>query len=74
MAKALEPPAPQIVRESFVIVVDGAPIAYMKGDLIEPDDPVIKTWPDKFGPLVYAHPIKRRAVRVALGTPEVRAD
>jgi hypothetical protein len=73
MAKAAEPPAVQVVRETFVIVVDGAPVVYAKGEVIEADDPILKTLPDKFGNVVYAHPIKRRAIRTA-ATTEVRAD
>lgn len=71
MAKAVEPPTTQVVLSSFVVLSGVAPVVYEKGELIEADDPILKRWPDKFGPVVYAHPVKRRVV---LATPEVRAD
>ena len=72
MAKAVEPPAVQVVTETFVVMRDGALVRYTKGQPIEADDPVLKMWPEKFGQIVFPHPVKRRAVRVA--SPEVRAD
>jgi hypothetical protein len=73
MAKATdETPAVQVVTESFVIEVDGAPVAYLRGEPVEADDPVLRKHPTHFGPLVFPHPIRRRTH--ALGAPEVRAE
>jgi len=40
------------VRESFVGSFDGDPVEYTKGEVVEPDDPAIKRWPENFMPLV----------------------
>jgi len=69
--KATTSPAAYIVLESFVADVDGAPVVYRKGELVHPDDPYLALTPDRFGPLVFPHPVKRGR---ALGSPEVRAD
>jgi hypothetical protein len=61
------------VLADFVIPSGGAFVKYAKGEFIEADDPILRTWPDKFGPIVYPHPIKRRVMRTA-ATTEVRAD
>jgi hypothetical protein len=75
MAKATEPPseAPvvRVVLESFVVEIDGTPVLYAKGEAVHPDDPYLKRWPDKFGPIVFPHPVRRRGI---LSTPEVRAE
>ena len=59
-----------VVRESFVIEVDGEPIAYRKGEPVDPADPVLKRMPaTSFEPLVFPHPVRR----ARLTSPEVRA-
>lgn len=52
MAKAAA--EPRIVRAlaSFVGAVGGADIDIRAGDLFAGDDPVVKKWPDSFGPVV----------------------
>lgn len=45
-----------IVRESFVVEVDGEPVAYRTGEPVHPDDPVLKKLPEShFEPLVFPH-------------------
>jgi hypothetical protein len=60
MAKAVEPTA-YVVRIAFAAFVDGKPTIYAEGEVVDPNDPLLKTMPDKFAPLVYPHPIKRTA-------------
>lgn len=72
MAKATdETPAVQVVTESFVIEVDGAPVVYLKGEPVEADDPIVRKHPGHFGPLVFPHPVRRRGQ--AISTPEMRS-
>jgi hypothetical protein len=70
--KPLEQPTVQVVTESFVIEVDGAPVAYLKGEPVEADDPILRRHPHHFGPLVFPHPVRRRAHIIS--APEVRAE
>jgi len=59
-----------VVRESFVVEVDGEPIAYRKGELVDPADPVLKRMPDgTFEPFTFPHPVRR----ARMTAPEVRA-
>ena len=73
MAKTetIEKPSLYVVRESFVVEVDGVPIAYRKGDDVQPDDPIVRTHQTMLGPWVFAHPVVRRA---RIHEPEVRAE
>jgi hypothetical protein len=59
MAKAVEPPAPFVVLDSFVGQLDGVDVTYFQGEPVHPDDPAVRRWPHLFGPLVYPHPVKR---------------
>jgi hypothetical protein len=62
MAKAVEPTAAlYVVRSAFAIFVDGKPTVYAEGEIVDPSDPLLKTMPEKFTPLVYPHPVKRTA-------------
>jgi hypothetical protein len=70
MAKAPEAPAAYVVLESFTTEIDGVPVAYRKGEPVDPADPLIRRLPKAFGPLVFPHPVKR----AVLHAPEVRAD
>ncbi len=63
------PPIALVVLESFVTDVDGVPVAYRKGEPVDPRDPVVRKHAKAFGPLVFPH-----SVRTRLTTPEVRAD
>jgi hypothetical protein len=77
MAKApADRPTVFVVRDAFIIDIDGMPVAYRTGEPIDPDDPVIRTHAPFLRPLVYPHPPKRAAAAAApaLTTPEVRAD
>lgn len=65
----VDAPVVHVVTESFVIDVNGTSVAYRKGEPVEADDPLIKKMPRHFTPMVFPHPIKRRA----LSTPEVRS-
>jgi len=59
-----------IVRLPFIIEVDGEPIAYRKGEPVEPGDPVLKRMTaEYFEPLVFPHPVRRARMR----SPEPRA-
>lgn len=59
-----------IVRESFVVEVDGVPVAYRKGEPVEPGDPVLRKMGEAhFEPLTFPHPVKR----ARMTPPEVRA-
>lgn len=70
MGKATTPPDILIVRESFVIEVDGQPVAYRTGEPVDPADPVLRKLPaSHFEPLAFPHPVKR----ARLTSPEVRA-
>jgi hypothetical protein len=47
---------------SFVGDIDGTVVMVRKGDLLYPDDPIVRKWPDKFGqPKVrgYAAPVEQ---------------
>jgi len=56
------------VRESFVIDVDGVPVAYRKGEPVDPADPVLKRVAEAhFEPLRFPHPVS------IASEPEVRA-
>lgn len=70
MGKATTPSPVLIVRESFVIEVDGQPVAYRAGEPVDPADPVIKRLPEsQFEPLAFPHPVKRGRFI----SPEIRA-
>lgn len=69
-SKTREAPAILIVRDSFVVDVDGVPTAYRKGEPVDPADPVLKRLPEAhFEPLTFPHPVRR----ARMGAPEVRA-
>lgn len=59
MAKAVETPALYVVLDSFVVEVDGEPVAYRQGELVHPDDPLLKRNPAAFKPFEFPHPVKR---------------
>lgn len=61
MAKAVEPLALYVVQDSFVVEIDGEPVAYRKGELVHPDDPILKRSPAAFKPFEFPHPVKRQA-------------
>lgn len=72
MAKAAaEPPAVLVVRDAFLIDVDGMPVAYRKGEPVDPEDPVVKSHAHLLQPIVFPHPVRRATI---LSTPEVRAE
>jgi len=72
--KATQPAVVSVVLETFAVASpDGATVIYQRGEIIDPTDPALTLWPDKFGPITYAHPITRRALHTA-ATTEVRAD
>jgi len=50
MAKAATPAA-YVVLESFAVGYT----TYSKGEVLAPDNPTVKAWPEKFGPLTFAH-------------------
>lgn len=66
-----ETPALYVVLESFVVDEDGVPVAYRKGEIIQPEHPVRKSRARLFGAFAFPHPIRARMV---LDTPEVRAE
>lgn len=66
-----EAPVAYVVRESFTVEVDGAPVTYRKGEPVHPDDLVRRSRPALFGVFEFPHPVKPR---VLLRTPEVRAE
>ena len=68
MAKAVETPALYVVLDSFVVEIDGEPVAYRKGEAVHPDDPILKKNPAAFGPFVFAHPVKRAEPRIEQAT------
>ena len=59
-AKSDSEPGVHVVRESFVIDVNGSPVAYRKGEPIEADDPILKRLPQHFEPMVFPHPVGRK--------------
>jgi len=66
-----EAPALYVVVESFIADVDGAPVLYQKGEVIHPDDPLVKRVPGNFRAFDFPHPVRRAR---ALAAPEIRAD
>jgi len=77
MPKATTPPdSPNlfIVKESFLAEENGAPVVYIKGEVVHPDDPYLKETPERFEPFAFRHPVRRARTAVTLGQPEVRAD
>ena len=72
MATAKKAPAESgisIVRESFMVEVEGVPVVYRKGEPVDPSDPVLKRMDAHyFEPLVFPHPPRRARMRA----PEVR--
>jgi len=68
--KATQPAVVSVVLETFAVASpDGATVIYQRGEIIDPTDPALALWPDKFGPITYAHPGRRSIVT----TPEVRS-
>lgn len=44
-----------VVLESFIGRLGDEDVMFRKGDLINPTNPAIKKWPDKFGAAEYRH-------------------
>lgn len=57
-----------VVSESFVVDVAGTPVAYRKGEIVDPDDPVNQTHAANLAPFRYPHPVVRKRARVEQAT------
>ena len=57
-----------VVQESFVVDVAGVPTAYRKGEVVDPDDPIIKSHAKSLVPFEFPHPVKRAAPVVEQAT------
>jgi hypothetical protein len=49
-----------VVKESFVVDVAGTPIAYRKGEVVDPDDPITKTHAASLELFEFPHPVPRK--------------
>lgn len=48
-----------VVKESFTVEVKGTPVTYRKGELVDPDDPIIRTHQASLAVFEYPHPARR---------------
>lgn len=62
-----------VVAESFTVEVGGTPVAYRKGELVDPDDPIARTHRAMLETFTFPHPVKRsRMVEQATAAPGER--
>lgn len=62
-----------VVAESFTLEVGGTPVAYRKGEIVDPDDPIVRTHRALLEPFRYPHPVRRAAaVEQATAAPGER--
>jgi len=45
-------PAYYQVLEAFLGTLDGEPVEFYRGEVVEADDPALRKWPEHFGPLI----------------------
>lgn len=57
-----------VVSESFTVEVAGSPVAYRKGELVDPHDPVARTHRALLAPYQFPHPVKRSSPVVEQAT------
>jgi hypothetical protein len=57
------------VKTSFSATLDGGPVFFRAGELIDADHPAVKKWPQYFGPATVAHRSASPAIEQATAAP-----
>lgn len=73
MATKADSPAAYVVLDTFVVADGLGSVVYERGEVHAPDDPALKRWPAKFGPIAFTRH-EHRAKAAPKAEPEPGAE